>query len=116
MIDESVAQENTRVYGTVMGRAMTDEAFRSRLLADPKAVLQESGMVLPEGMEIRAVENTESVVHLPLPAKPSEELSDDALEQVSGGSTAGSASSLGTASSLTTTFGTIGSAGTAGTA
>src|SRR4051794_8581750 len=108
MIDESVAQANSEKFGAVMGRAMTDEAYRARLLADPKGVLRESGMTVPDNLETRAIENTETLVPLPLPPKPSEELSDDQLEQVSGGSTAGSASSLGTLSSFPATFGTLG--------
>ena len=116
MIDQSTAHENSRRYGEVMARAFTDEEFKARLLADPKGVLQSEGIVVPEGLEIRAVQNTESVVYLPIPSRPTDELSDEALEQVSGGATGGSASTLGTISSSSTTFGTLSSAGSAGSA
>ena len=116
MIDQSTAQENSRKYGDVMARAFNDEAFKARLLADPKGVLEQEGVVVPAGIEIRAVQNTENVIYLPIPARPSDELSDEALEQVSGGATGGSASTVGTVSSYTTTFGTLSSAGSAGSA
>ena len=116
MIDDSTAWENSRKFGDVMARAITDESFKARLLADPKGVLQEQGLVVPEGLEIRAVQNTETVSYLPLPARPKEELSDEQLEQVSGGATAGSASTVGTVSSFPATFGTLGTAGTAASA
>lgn len=115
-IDRQTAAANSRKFGEVIARTLHDEAFKKQLLANPKAVLTREGLVIPEEVEIRAVQNTDRLVHLPLPPKPPDELSDDALEQVSGGSTAGCAGTVGTASSWTTTVGTLSSAGTAGSA
>ena len=109
-------QEYARKYGQVMARAWADEDFKAELLANPTAVLRDNGLAIPDGLEVRLFENTESVVYLPMLPKPSEELSDEQLAQVSGGTTAGSA---GTASSffcVSSSLSSLASAGTAGTA
>ncbi|MGF1470890.1 MAG: NHLP leader peptide family RiPP precursor [Rubrobacteraceae bacterium] len=72
-------------------RSMEDEELRQKLLSDPKAAIeQEVGARLPDGVEIRAVEETPETIYLVLPPKPevaSEggELSDEELEAVAGG-------------------------------
>ncbi|MBI2910694.1 MAG: NHLP leader peptide family natural product precursor [Chloroflexi bacterium] len=79
-------QEQAKRYGQVVAKAWQDEAFKHRLLADPRTVLEEQGVTLPAGMEVRMVENTDRVMHLTLPAKPSEvELSVEELDRMSGG-------------------------------
>ena len=62
-----------------------DEAVKQRFMADPKAVLAEHGMPVPDGMAVNVVENTDDTVHITLPMKPSGELSDDELSHAAGG-------------------------------
>ncbi len=51
-------------------RSVEDEELRRRLLSDPKATVeQELGAKLPEGIEIRAVEETPETIYLVLPPK-----------------------------------------------
>jgi hypothetical protein len=67
-------------------RAWKDDTFKRRLIANPNDVLTEMGFSPPRGMQVKVVENTDSVVHLPLYAKPkSTELSEEDLKQVAGG-------------------------------
>jgi hypothetical protein len=71
-------------------RSLEDEAFRQRLLADPRAAIeQELGTQLPESIEVRAVEETSEIIYLVLPsASPigqGGELSDQELDAVAGG-------------------------------
>jgi hypothetical protein len=71
-------------------RSLVDEDFRQRLLADPKAAVeQELGRQLPEDVEIRAVEESAQTIYLVLPnVSPlgqGEELSDQELDAVAGG-------------------------------
>ena len=79
------------VRRTLIERSARDENFRRRLLDDPKGTVeQEFGTRLPEGIEIRVVEETPNVVYLVLPPKESasaqgSELSDRELEAVAGG-------------------------------
>ena len=70
-----------------------DEALKARFMADPKAVLKEHGMDVPEGIDVNVVQNADDCVHITLPAPPaaSDELSDDDLDQASGGFLVGTA-------------------------
>ena len=57
---------------------------RNGLLADPAATLAAEGAPVPDGLTVKAVENTYQLFHLVIPAKPGD-LSDADLDQVSGG-------------------------------
>ncbi len=54
-------------------------------MADPKAVLAEYGMEVPDGMAVNVVENTDNTVHITMPMKPS----DDQLANAAGGQSVG---------------------------
>ncbi len=75
----------------VVERSLKDDAFRQRLLADPRAALEEElGTRLPEELQVRAVEETADTIYLVLPsaspvAGEGGELSDRELEAVAGG-------------------------------
>ncbi|HNP73458.1 MAG TPA: thiocillin family RiPP [Kouleothrix sp.] len=115
-MDQDQLQEYAKQYGQVVAKAWADDDFKARLLADPASVLAEAGLAPPAGVEVRAVENTSNVVYLTIPSKPSDELSDEQLNQVAGGLTAGSAGSISCLGSFGSCFGTASSAGTVGTA
>jgi hypothetical protein len=75
---------------SLIQRSLEDEEFRQRLLDDPKEIMeQELGGRLPEGVEVRAVEETADTIYLVLPsASPlgqGGELSDQELDAVAGG-------------------------------
>jgi hypothetical protein len=71
--------------GKVIARAWRDPAFKAKLVADPKAVLQEAGMTFPADVTVRVVEDTETHSHFVLPPKPTGVLSEEALDHVAGG-------------------------------
>ncbi len=74
--------------GRAIARAWSDAAYKQRLLSDPAGALGELGVEIPEGVSVKAVENTAGSVYLVVPAPPSDgELSDEALDQVAGGTT-----------------------------
>ena len=64
-----------------------DEALKARFMADPKAVLAEHGMPVPDGMDVQVVENADDCVHITMPVPPSGsmELSDEELSNAAGG-------------------------------
>ncbi len=69
-------------------RAASDPAFREELLRSPKEVLsREFGTKMPEGAEIRVVEETPKTLYVVLPPQTSAtgELSEEELEAVAGG-------------------------------
>jgi hypothetical protein len=114
--NQEQAEEYAKKYGQIVAKAWADEEFKARLLADPAAVLQSEGISIPAGVELRAVENTPEVMYISLPPKPSEELSDEQLNQVAGGLTAGSSGSFSTFGTVGSTVSSASCAGTVGTA
>jgi hypothetical protein len=72
-------------YAAVMAQAMSDPAFRMRLMADPVATMAAAGIAFPEGVAVKVVENTETLVHLVLPAVGVQELTDQELEAIAAG-------------------------------
>ena len=72
----------------IVQRSIEDDAFRQRLIEDPKGALeQELGTRLPEDVRVETVEETQDTIYLVLPSTPiaGTELSDQQLESVSGG-------------------------------
>jgi len=78
-------EEFQKAFGKSIAKAWTDEAFKAKLLADPTAVFKENGIEVPEGVEVKMLENTENMVHFVLPPPPAAELSDEDLDKVAGG-------------------------------
>ena len=56
-------------------------------MADPKAVLAEYDMPVPDGMDVKVVVNADNCVHITMPAPPSGsvELSNEELSNAAGG-------------------------------
>jgi Nitrile hydratase, alpha chain len=54
---------------TLVQRSLQDEDFRQRLLEDPRAVVeQELGTRLPEGVQVRVVQESTDTIYLVLPS------------------------------------------------
>ena len=64
-----------------------DEALKARFQSDPKAVLAEYGIDVPDGMSVNVVENSDNTVHITMPVAPAgaADLSDEELTNVAGG-------------------------------
>ena len=79
--------EQTNQLASLFAACWKDEALKARFMADPKAVLAEYGMPVPEGMSVNVVENSDSHVHITMPAPPAghNDLSDDDLINAAGG-------------------------------
>lgn len=55
----------------MLDKADDDLAFRARLLAEPRAVVEEEfGIEVPESVELRVHEDSRSVMHFVLPPEP----------------------------------------------
>ena len=64
-----------------------DEALKARFQSDPKAVLAEHGIAVPDGIDVNVVENSDNTVHITMPAAPTgaADLSDEELAGAAGG-------------------------------
>jgi hypothetical protein len=87
-----MTQQPKDLEALLISKAMADEAFKSELISNPKAVIaREIGEELPEDVEIEVLEPTQKKLYLVLPLKvesgemPSDELSNEQLDAVAGG-------------------------------
>lgn len=79
-------QENWKKWSKLVVQVWADEKLKQRLLENPAALLQEHGIAVPAGMEVRVVENTDKVSYLILPPKLSDsELTSSQLQGIVGG-------------------------------
>lgn len=69
----------------LLAKCWTDETLKKQMLTNPMATLKAEGVEPPAGLTIKVVENTDDVLYLTIPIKPSE-LSDNDLDNVAGGS------------------------------
>lgn len=58
---------NTKKWDFIVEKASSDVQFKNRLLAAPKKVLAEEGVVVPDGVTVNIVESTPTEVWLVLP-------------------------------------------------
>jgi hypothetical protein len=76
-----------RAWSQIVAAAWADEELKARLLADPRAVVIEYGMDLPDGIELVVTEDvdadrfedTNTVRYLVLPPSPAGDLTDEDL-------------------------------------
>lgn len=82
------------LWAQLVAKAWDDPALMQKLLSDPSGVLKENGLLVPAGVQLKAVQNTDKVVHLVIPKKPTpSELSEAELHRVAGSRRHGSHSS-----------------------
>ena len=79
-------QEWSKKVGQITAKAWTDADFKKRLLSDPVAVLKDYGLTVSPDIQIKILEDTDTLVHFTLPRKPAgKELSEEDLSAVAGG-------------------------------
>jgi hypothetical protein len=78
---EEEMKEQGKKIAKVIAKAWSDEAFKERLLSEPKTVLETEGIKAPEGAEVMAVEQTEKKFYFVIPAKPQDiSITDENIE------------------------------------
>jgi hypothetical protein len=79
--------EQKNQLASLFAACWKDEALKARFMSDPNAVLLEHGMEVPEGIDVKVVENSENCVHITMPGAPTghHELSDEELAAAAAG-------------------------------
>lgn len=79
--------EHHKSLADLFAACWKDEALKQRFMSEPRAVLAEYGMAVPDGMNVNVVENADQCVHITLPMPPADhqDLSDEELRDVAGG-------------------------------
>ena len=77
-------QSEAEVKAHIAMKAAEDDEFRARLVADPRAALEEeTGLRLPDDYRLHVHEESATDAHMVLPPKP--ELSLEQLDNIAGG-------------------------------
>jgi hypothetical protein len=67
MINE---QQRRVIVARLTARGWRDPEFQRALVENPRPILEEAGLTLPRGIEIRAVENTATTQYIVVPRRP----------------------------------------------
>ena len=80
--------EQKNALAQLFAACWKDETLKARFMSDPKAVLAEYDMPVPDNLDVKVVENADDCVHITLPAPPDGHmgLSDAELTNAAGGS------------------------------
>jgi hypothetical protein len=100
-------QEAQKVLSKIVAQAWLDEEFKKRLISEPAVVLEENGLTIPSGLQVRVKENTSleastgiadrpdtnDLYEILLPPKPAE-LTDKLIQSWANGDTCDSPAPL----------------------
>ena len=83
-------------------RYRSDAALRDAVDGgDARRLLQEAGVSVPAGYDIRVVADTEDTIHVVMPPDPNADLEDETLDAVVGGGSMATPSCMGTSVTAT---------------
>ena len=85
--------------------------LRNELKVNPAGVVANWGFPLQADTDVRIVSNTHDTFYLVLPQDPNNELSDESLEQVTGGTAEGCLSTASTVISCASSYSTLSTSG-----
>ena len=79
--------EQKNALAQLFAACWKDETLKARFMSDPKAVLAEYDMPVPDNLDVKVVENADDCVHITLPGPPAGYLglSNDELRNAAGG-------------------------------
>ena len=79
--------EQRNAMAELFAACWKDEALKARFMSDPKAVLAERSIDVPDNIDVNVVENSDNTVHITMPNAPGglNELSDEELAGAAGG-------------------------------
>lgn len=83
---KAISKKELIKLSNVVAASWNDDKFKQRLMQDPRAALEEFGIEVPAGVDVRIVENTDKIRYVTLPPKPADttELSERELRAIAG--------------------------------
>ena len=72
---------NRKIIMKVIAKAWDDSQFKAKLLENPRSILQAEGIVFPDEVNIKVVENTPSQLYIVLPLSPSQDKAALSIEE-----------------------------------
>ncbi|GMU33593.1 MAG: hypothetical protein HS101_13750 [Planctomycetia bacterium] len=54
-------------FARLIQQAVADASVRRKLVDSPQTTLAEAGVIMPDGLDVQIVENSDRVIHLVLP-------------------------------------------------
>lgn len=73
---ESDKERHARQYGELIAKAWSDDAFKARLIKNPKAAMAELGIATLAGVEIEVLEGSTKKAYFVIPPEPDEPIDD----------------------------------------
>jgi hypothetical protein len=67
---EEEMKEQGKKYAKLIAKAWSDASFKERLLADPRAVFEDEEIKVPQGVDIKVVEQTDTQIFFVIPRPP----------------------------------------------
>jgi hypothetical protein len=89
MSQQEQAQTRQDIEARIIAKAWKDEAYKQELLINPKVVIErEFGVKFPAGVNVQILSENPTSLYFVLPISPvaTEELSEEQLEAIAGGS------------------------------
>jgi|SwirhisoilCB1_FD_contig_31_17859603_length_421_multi_6_in_0_out_0_1 hypothetical protein len=78
------SEGDVKRWAQLVAQAWSDDKLKQRLIQNPAAVMREHGISVPQGVELKVVENTDKVNYLTLPAKPSGDVTELNMADLAG--------------------------------
>ena len=78
------SEGDIKKWAQLVAETWTDDKLKARLMQNPAAVMRERGISVPEGVDLKVVENTDTVTYLTLPAKPSGDVTELNMADLAG--------------------------------
>ena len=63
-------KERNKKMAKLLAKVWSDETFKKRLLSDSRAVLESEGIIVPPGVEVKVLEQTDTQLFMVIPIKP----------------------------------------------
>jgi len=69
-MDGITNEEMRKKYAKIVAKAWADDDYKKKLIENPKEILKQEGIVIPDNIKIRILENSETKLNFILPPKP----------------------------------------------